>query len=352
MRNLDEELEKEKDAGGMSFNITTIKAKEGKHSSIPDRKVNVREVFGLDIDWEIPAFSETNPNVPDIDPTYQFDHDTTLAVLAGFAHNRRVMIQGYHGTGKSTHIEQVAARLNWPCVRINLDSHVSRVDLIGKDSIVLKEGKQITEWKEGLLPWALQHPVALVFDEYDAGRPDVMFVIQRVLEAEGRLTLLDQNRIIRPHPAFRLFATANTVGLGDTTGLYHGTQQINQGQMDRWNIVVTLNYLPHDEEMEIMLAKFPDLRTDQGRDMVDKMVRMADLTREGFINGDLSTLMSPRTVLSWIENTQIFGNRDLAFQFSFMNKCDEAERPIVAEYYQRCFNVDLPASAIRSAGAG
>lgn len=351
MQNLDEELEKEKEAGGMSFNITTIKAKEGKHSSIPDRKVNVREVFGLDIDWEVPGFSETNPNVPDIDPTYQFDHDTTLAVLAGFAYNRRVMIQGYHGTGKSTHIEQVAARLNWPCVRINLDSHVSRVDLIGKDTIVLKEGKQITEWKEGLLPWAIQHPVALVFDEYDAGRPDVMFVIQRVLEAEGRLTLLDQNRIIRPHPAFRLFATANTIGLGDTTGLYHGTQQINQGQMDRWNIVVTLNYLPHDDEMNIMLAKFPELQTDQGRDMVDKMVRMADLTREGFINGDLSTLMSPRSVLSWIENTQIFKDRDLAFQFSFMNKCDEAERPIVAEYYQRCFNVELPESAIRNLAA-
>ncbi len=349
MQNAPDHLDKEKEAaGGMSFDITTIKAKEGKYSTIPDIKKPVRETFGIACDWEVPAFSETSQNVPDIDPTYQFDYTTTLAILAGFAHNRRVMIQGYHGTGKSTHIEQVAARLNWPCVRINLDSHVSRVDLIGKDTIVLKEGKQITEWKEGLLPWALQHPVALVFDEYDAGRPDVMFVIQRVLEAEGKLTLLDQNRIIRPHPAFRLFSTANTIGLGDTTGLYHGTQAINQGQIDRWNIVVTLNYLPHDDEMNIMLAKFPELQNPQGQDMIDKMVRMADLTREGFINGDLSTLMSPRTVLSWIENTLIFNNRDLAFQFTFLNKCDEAERGIIAEYYQRCFNVDLPESTIRS----
>ena len=344
-----EELDKEKETSGMSFDITTIKAKEGKYSTIPDIQVYVRDVFGLDVDWEVPAFSEDNSNVPAIDKTYQFDHDTTLAILAGFAHNRKVMIQGYHGTGKSSHIEQVAARLNWPCVRINLDSHVSRVDLIGKDTIVLQEGKQITQWKEGLLPWSIQHPVALVFDEYDAGRPDVMFVIQRVLEAEGKLTLLDQNKVIRPHPAFRLFATANTVGLGDTTGLYHGTQQINQGQMDRWNVVVTLNYLPHDDEMNIMLAKFPDLQNDEGKDMVDKMVRLADMTREGFVNGDLSTLMSPRTVLARIENTAFFdGNRDLAFQLSFLNKCDETERPIIAEYYQRCFDVDLPESAIRN----
>jgi cobaltochelatase CobS len=347
-----DKLNKEKEAElarkGMSFNITTVKAKEGKYTSIPDIKVNVRQTFGLDVDWEVPGFSEENPNVPDIDRTYQFDHDTTLAILAGFAHNRRVLIQGYHGTGKSTHIEQVAARLNWPCVRINLDSHVSRVDLIGKDTIVLQEGKQITQWKEGLLPWAIQNPVALVFDEYDAGRPDVMFVIQRVLESEGRLTLLDQNMVIRPHPAFRLFATANTVGLGDTTGLYHGTQQINQGQMDRWNVVAQLNYLPHDDEVNIMLAKFPGLDDEKGRDDISRMVRLADLTREGFINGDISTLMSPRTVLSWIENTQIFGNRELAFQLSFFNKCDEMERPIIAEYYQRCFDIDLPPSAIRN----
>ncbi len=332
----------------MSFDVTQLTPNHQKYTTIPDTKVNVKKIFGLDIDWEVPAFSQENPNVPEVDSTYQFDHYTTLAVLAGFAHNRRVMIQGYHGTGKSTHIEQVAARLNWPCVRINLDSHVSRVDLLGKDTIVLKEGKQITQWKEGLLPWAIQHPVALVFDEYDAGRPDVMFVIQRVLEAEGRLTLLDQNMVIRPHPAFRLFSTANTVGLGDATGLYHGTHALNQGQLDRWNVVVTLNYLPHDDEMNIMLAKFPNLNDTKGKDMIDKMVRMADLTRDGFIAGDLSTLMSPRTVISWIENTIIFDNCDLAFRLSFLNKCDEAERPIVAEYYQRCFGIDLPESAIRN----
>ena len=343
--NLDKNKESER---GMSFNITQIKAKEGKYTSIPDTKYNVRETFGLDVDWEVPGFSEDTANVPDADPTYKFDHDTTLAILAGFMHNRRVMIQGYHGTGKSTHIEQVAARLNWPCVRINLDSHVSRVDLIGKDTIVLQEGKQITKWKEGLLPWSLQNPVALVFDEYDAGRPDVMFVIQRVLEAEGKLTLLDQNMVIRPHPAFRLFATSNTIGLGDTTGLYHGTQQINQGQMDRWNVVTTLNYLPHDTEAGIVLAKFPALDNDEGRSEISKMVSLADLTREGFVNGDLSTLMSPRTVLAWAENTTIFNDREMAFRLSFLNKCDESERPIIAEYYQRCFGVELPESAIKN----
>jgi cobaltochelatase CobS len=342
-------LDKDKDSGRMSFDITHIKAKEGKYTSIPDCKYNARETFGLDIDWEVPGFSEDSANVPDTDKTYQFDHDTTLAILAGFSFNRRVMIQGYHGTGKSSHIEQVAARLNWPCVRINLDSHVSRVDLIGKDQIVLKEGKQITEWKEGLLPWALQTPTALVFDEYDAGRPDVMFVIQRVLESEGKLTLLDQNRIIRPHPAFRLFATANTVGLGDTTGLYHGTHQINQGQMDRWNMVVQLNYLAHDDEANIMLAKFPALDNVEGRDNIDKMVRLADMTREGFINGDLSTLMSPRTVISWIENMVILdGNRELSFQLTFLNKCDETERPVIAEYYQRCFGIDINIGGVRN----
>ena len=348
-----DDLDKEKEAArGMSFSITQIKAKEGKYTSIPDRKFNVRETFGIDVDWVVSGFSESTPNVPDIDHTYKFDKNTTLAILAGFEHNRRVMVQGYHGTGKSTHIEQVAARLNWPCVRINLDSHVSRVDLIGKDTIVLQEGKQITQWKEGLLPWAIQNPVALVFDEYDAGRPDVMFVIQRVLESEGRLTLLDQNMVIRPHPAFRLFATTNTIGLGDTTGLYHGTQQINQGQMDRWNVVTTLNYLPHDTEASIVLAKMPELDNAAGREMVSKMVTLADLTRIGFVNGDISTLMSPRTVISWAENAQIFGDRDLAFQLSFLNKCDEAERPTIAEYYQRCFNVELPASALRSVVIG
>ncbi len=316
-------------------------------TTMPDTQVNVRDVFGIDVDMTVPAFSQRSEHVPDLDDAYRFDHDTTLAILAGFAFNRRVMVQGYHGTGKSTHIEQVAARLNWPCIRVNLDSHVSRIDLIGKDAIVLKDGKQITEFREGILPWALQHPCALVFDEYDAGRPDVMFVIQRVLEVEGRLTLLDQNRVIRPHSAFRLFATANTVGLGDTTGLYHGTQQINQGQMDRWNIVATLNYLDHDVEAGIIAAKLPDYAGDQGRQTIDRMVSLADLTRQGFMNGDISTVMSPRTVITWAENAKIFGDVAFAFRVTFLNKCDEVERPTIAEYYQRCFGEELPESPAR-----
>src|SRR5690554_1706203 len=320
----------------------------GIPTGVPDTTVSVREVFKIDSDMQVPAFSVRTDRVPDLDPTYVFDHNTTLAILAGFAHNRRVMIQGYHGTGKSTHIEQVAARLNWPCIRINLDSHVSRIDLIGKDAIVLKDGKQVTEFREGLLPWALQHPVALVFDEYDAGRADVMFVIQRVLEVQGKLTLLDQNRVIRPHPAFRLFATANTIGLGDTTGLYHGTQQINQGQMDRWNIVATLNYLPHEEEMKIILAKTPSMADDKGRKTIGQMVQLADLTRRGFINGDISTVMSPRTVITWAENAEIFGDIGFAFRVTFLNKCDEVERPVVAEYYQRSFGTELPESGVRA----
>lgn len=314
---------------------------------VPDTTVSVRQTFGIDSDLEVPAFSERTEHVPDIDEAYRFDHDTTLAILAGFAHNRRVMVQGYHGTGKSTHIEQVAARLNWPCIRVNLDSHISRIDLMGKDAIVLRDGVQVTEYREGILPWALQHACALVFDEYDAGRPDVMFVIQRVLEVEGKLTLLDQNRVIRPHPAFRLFATANTVGLGDTTGLYHGTQQINQGQMDRWNIVATLNYLPHDAEVAIVLAKMPGYDTAEGRQTVSNMVRLADLTRQGFINGDVSTVMSPRTVLTWAENTTIFKDLAFAFRITFLNKCDEVERATVAEYYQRCFGKELPETGVR-----
>ena len=312
--------------------------------SLPDTKITVRTVFGIDSDLQVPAFSVPDEHVPDVDPDYLFDRDTTLAILAGFAHNRRVMITGYHGTGKSTHVEQVAARLNWPCVRVNLDSHISRIDLIGKDAIVVKDGLQITEFKEGILPWAIQTNTALVFDEYDAGRPDVMFVIQRVLEAHGRLTLLDQNKVIRPHPAFRLFATANTVGLGDTSGLYHGTQQINQGQMDRWSIVTTLNYLPHDNEVEIVLAKAKHYQNKEGRDIVGKMVRLADMTRNAFINGDLSTVMSPRSVITWAENAEIFGELGFAFRVTFLNKCDEMERPLVAEFYQRCFGVDLPES--------
>ena len=317
---------------------------------LPDITVKVQEVFGFDSDMAVPAFSVRTEHVPEIDLTYKFDRETTLAILAGFAFNRRVMIQGYHGTGKSTHIEQVAARLNWPCIRVNLDSHISRIDLVGKDAIVLKDGKQVTEFREGILPWALQRACALVFDEYDAGRPDVMFVIQRVLEVEGKLTLLDQNRVIRPHPAFRLFATANTVGLGDTTGLYHGTQQINQGQMDRWNIVATLNYLPHAQEVSIVMAKMGyDPKDEATKKRVGAMVALADLTRAGFIAGDLSTVMSPRSVITWAENARIFGDLGFAFRLTFLNKCDEAERQTVAEYYQRCFNEEITPGLRKSA---
>ena len=310
----------------------------------PDMKVSVRQTFGIDSDIDVPAYSISDEHVPELDPDYLFNRETTLAILAGFAHNRRVMIQGYHGTGKSTHIEQVAARLNWPCIRINLDSHVSRIDLIGKDAIVLKDGKQITEFREGILPYAVQNNIALVFDEYDAGRPDVMFVIQRILEVSGKLTLLDQSKVIHPHPAFRLFSTTNTIGLGDTSGLYHGTQQINQGQMDRWSIVATLNYLAHDDEVNIVLSKAKSFNDENGRGLIDKMVRVADLTRNAFMNGDLSTVMSPRTVITWAENSEIFDDVGFAFQMSFLNKCDELERGHVAEFYQRCFGEELPES--------
>ncbi|MCQ8783872.1 cobaltochelatase subunit CobS [Mangrovibrevibacter kandeliae] len=314
-------------------------------AGLPDTTISVRETFGFDSNLTVPAFSESDPHVPEIDPDYLFDRQTTLAILAGFARNRRVMVSGFHGTGKSTHIEQVAARLNWPCVRVNLDSHVSRIDLVGKDAITVREGMQVTEFRDGILPWAYQNNVALVFDEYDAGRPDVMFVIQRVLESSGRLTLLDQSRVVRPHPAFRLFATANTVGLGDTTGLYHGTQQINQAQMDRWSIVTTLNYLPHDQEVGIVLAKARHFDTKDGRQDVSKMVRVADMTRSAFMNGDLSTVMSPRTVITWAENAEIFGDIGFAFRVTFLNKCDDLERPLVAELYQRAFGQELPESA-------
>jgi cobaltochelatase CobS len=315
-------------------------------ANLPDTTVPVKDTFGFESKMVVPAYSVATEHVPDLDPDYLFDQQTTLAILAGFAFNRRVMVAGYHGTGKSTHIEQVAARLNWPCVRVNLDSHVSRIDLVGKDAIVVKEGMQVTEFRDGILPWAYQHNVALCFDEYDAGRPDVMFVIQRVLESSGRLTLLDQSRVIRPHPAFRLFATANTVGLGDTTGLYHGTQQINQAQMDRWSIVTTLNYLPHDHEVSIVAAKVKRLASGKdGRDTISRMVRVADLTRAAFINGDLSTVMSPRTVITWGENAEIFGDLAFAFRVTFLNKCDELERTLVAELYQRAFGVELKESA-------
>ena len=316
-------------------------------AEVPTVDIPVRDVFGIDSDMVVKGFAEGGERVPAFDPAYRFDRETTLAILAGFQHNRRVMIQGYHGTGKSSHIEQVANRLNWPCVRVNLDSHISRIDLIGKDAIRLREGVQVTEFQEGILPWALRTPTAIVFDEYDAGRPDVMFVIQRVLEADGKLTLLDQNQVIQPHPSFRLFATANTVGLGDTTGLYHGTQQINQGQMDRWSIVSTLNYLPHDAEAEIVLSKCPAYQGERAR-LVGRMVTVADLTREAFMNGDLSTVMSPRTVINWAQNAEIFGGDvGFAFRLTFLNKCDELERRLVAEIYQKCFGVELPESAAR-----
>ena len=319
-------------------NLTSLKK--------PDIKISVKQTFGLDTEMEIEAFSKTNEFVPKIDQNYKFDRDTTLAILSGFAFNKRVLVQGYHGTGKSTHIEQVAARLNWPCIRVNLDSHVSRIDLIGKDAIVLKEGKQITEFKEGILPWSIQNPVALVFDEYDAGRPDVMFVIQRVLETEGKFTLLDKNKVINQHDYFRMFATTNTVGLGDTTGLYHGTQQINQGQMDRWNIVTTLNYLPFEKEMDIILSKNKNFNSKDGKEKISNMIKVADLTRKGFVNGDISTVMSPRTVLHWAENTTIFKDHGYAFRVTFLNKCDETEKKIISEYYQRCFGEDLPESSV------
>jgi cobaltochelatase CobS len=315
----------------------------------PTEEISVREVFGIDSDMHVKAFAEPTDRVPALDPTYKFDPDTTLAILAGFAYNRRVMIQGYHGTGKSTHIEQVAARLNWPTVRVNLDSHISRIDLIGKDAIKLRDGKQVTEFHEGILPWALRNPCAIVFDEYDAGRADVMFVIQRVLEHDGKLTLLDQNEIITPHPSFRLFATANTVGLGDTTGLYHGVQQINQAQMDRWSLVATLNYLSHDAESAIVLSKNPAYNTAAGRKEIGQMVTVADLTRTAFMKGQLSTVMSPRTVITWAENARIFRNVGYAFRLTFLNKCDELERQTVAEFYQRCFGEELPESAASTA---
>ena len=307
----------------------------------PTKAIDTVHLFGIKCSFNVLGFEKKNNHVPEIDKTYKFDPETTLSILAGFSKNRRVLISGYHGTGKSTHIEQVAARLNWPCIRINLDSHISRIDLIGKDAIVLKDGKQITEFQDGLLPWAYKNPVALVFDEYDAGRPDVMFVIQRVLETDSRLTLLDQSRVIKPNKFFRLFATANTVGLGDTSGLYHGTQQINQGQMDRWNIITTLNYLINEEEEKIIIKKIKKLDNKEGKEIIKNMVNTADLSRSGFMNGDISTVMSPRTVITWAENYLIFKDIEYAFKLSFLNRCDELERPVIEEYYQRSFGIDI-----------
>jgi len=313
---------------------------------VPDIKISVNQIFGIDTGMKVDGFSKKNEYVPEIDNDYKFDRDTTLAIISGFAFNKRVLIQGYHGTGKSTHIEQVAARLNWPCIRVNLDGHISRIDLIGKDAIVIKDNKQITEFKEGILPWSIQNPIALVFDEYDAGRPDVMFIIQRVLEKEGNFTLLDQNKILKQHPLFRMFATTNTIGLGDTTGLYQGVQQINQGQMDRWNIVTTLNYLKFDKELEIILAKAKNFNTKEGKEVISNMIKVADLTRKGFVNGDISTVMSPRTVMFWTENFEIFKDVGYAFRITFLNKCDDLEKNVIAEYYQRCFGDDLPESSV------
>jgi len=310
----------------------------------PDRQVSARDLFGIDSDLTVPAFADRDDHVPDIDPVYRFNPDVTLAILAGFTKNRRVLVQGLHGTGKSTHIEQIAARLNWPCVRVNMDGHISRLDLVGKDAVVLRDGQQVTEFQPGIVPWALQRPVALIFDEYDAGRPDVMFVIQRILERDGKFTLMDQNQVLRPNPHFRLFATANTVGLGNLNGLYHGAQRLNHAQIDRWNIVATLNYLPRDEEVAIVQARVPWLGDAAGTSLVRSMVAVADLTRKGFAAGDLSTLMSPRTVITWAENLEIFQDPALAFRLSFVNKCDDAERPVVAEYFQRCFDRELDES--------
>ena len=315
---------------------------------VPDIKISVKQTFGIDSNMEVEAFSKKNELVPELDKNYVFDKDTTMAILSGFCYNKRVLIQGYHGTGKSTHIEQIAARLNWPCIRVNLDSHISRIDLIGKDAIKLKDGKQITEFQEGILPWSIQNPIALVFDEYDAGRPDVMFVIQRVLESEGSFTLLDKNKVLKQNKYFRLFATSNTVGLGDTTGLYHGTQQINQGQMDRWNIISTLNYLSLEKEMEIVLAKNKNYNNPKGKEIISNMIKVASLTRKGFIVGDISTVMSPRTVIHWAENNEIFKETGYAFRVTFLNKCDDTEKGIIAEYYQRCFGEDLPESLANS----
>ena len=307
----------------------------------PDHKVNVSSVFNIDSKLSVKAFKNKTDWVPEIDDSYVFDKDTTLSILAGFEHNRRVMVQGFHGTGKSTHIEQIAARLNWPCVRINLDSHISRIDLLGKDAIKLNDGKQITEFQEGLLPWSIQNPVALVFDEYDAGRPDVMFVIQRILEVEGKLTLLDQNKILTPHPSFRLFATTNTVGLGDMTGLYHGTQQINQGQMDRWHILATLNYLNSNQEFKVVTAKLKELKGAKNEEIIKNMIKLANLTRSGFSNGDISTIMSPRTVIAWGQNYKIFKDLVISFKLTFLNKCDDIEKSIISEYFQRCFDIEI-----------
>lgn len=307
----------------------------------PTNMVSVKDVFNIDSNLKVPAFAEPCEFTPQRDEAYQFNKDVTLAILAGFGFNRRVMVQGLHGTGKSTHIEQIAAKLNWPCIRLNLDGQISRLDLVGKDTIVLRDNKQVTEFQEGIIPWSLQRPVALIFDEYDAGRPDIMFVIQRILERDGKFTMLDQNKVITPNPHFRMFATSNTIGQGNLNGLYQGAQLLNHAQLDRWDILTSLNYLPLEEEVKIISARVPEF---EDKTLLASMVTLAQLTRNGFAVGDLSTLMSPRTVISWAENYQIFNSMQTAFQYSFLNKCSDDEKPLVAEYYQRCFDDELHVS--------
>ena len=316
---------------------------------LPDTEVAVRDAFGIDSDLVVPAFAEPSAHVPDADPGYRFQPDVTLALLAGFAHDRRVLVQGAHGTGKSTHVEQIAARLNWGCLRVNLDGQLGRMDLVGRDAVVLRDGMQVTEFQEGILPWAVRRPIALVLDEYDAGRPDVMFVLQRLLERAGAFTLLERNEVLRPHPGFRLFATANTAGQGNHGGPYHGVQRLNHAQLDRWNIVARLEHLPADEEAAVVRTKVPALDGERGREIAAAMVAVAALTRTGYAAGDLSTLMSPRTVISWAENLVLFEDPALAFRLSFANRCDADEQLVLDEYFQRCFGREAGRTLARSA---
>tara|TARA_B100000287_G_scaffold361038_1_gene353652 strand:+ start:92 stop:1051 length:960 start_codon:yes stop_codon:yes gene_type:complete len=298
------------------------------------------ELFGIKKRVKVRHFSQKTELVPEIDNSYIFDEITTLSIIAGFNHNKRVLIQGLHGTGKSTHIEQIAARLNWPCLRINLDGHISRFDLLGKDAITIKDQKQVTTFKQGMLPWSIENPVALVFDEYDAGRPDVMFVIQRLLESDGKLTLLDQNKVITPNPLFRIFGTCNTLGTGDISGLYHGTQNLNQGQLDRWNIFTTLNFMSPETEVNIIKNKLGKT-TKKIKDEINNMVKLANLVRKSFSTNDISTIISPRTSIIWAQNIEIFENTELAFKLTFYNKCNESDKKIISELYQRCFGKEL-----------
>ncbi len=305
------------------------------------KKLDAKKTFNINCPFEIKALATKSELIPTLDENYFFDEKTTLAILSGFIFNNRVLIQGMHGTGKSTHIEQVASRLNWPCMRINFDSQISRLDLVGKDVISIKDGKQITEFREGILPYAMRNGVALVLDEYDAIKSDVAFVIQRLLEEEGKFALLEENEIITPHPNFRLFATSNTLGAGDDLGIYHGTNLINQAQMDRWNVVANLNYLSKEEEVKILQAKLPFLKTKLHENTAPMMVQMANLTRQSFKNGDLSNLISLRTLISWGRNIEIFGDVKTAFILSFFGKVIDDEKLIIIEFYQRVFGCEI-----------